>query len=319
MAKEIKELRWRPRWVSHLGCLKGCLEYLGLDISDAWLYGATGHAFVINIHEVVCTSGPTAWMTEMLFRLAPNIGYAVRGVFGHKGQDDFGAKQRRAWELVRRAIDEGLPCYGWELEMPEFYVIKGYDDVGYYYSGPGCDDGKGAKAWQEVGDSEIGVLEMYSVSPHEAADEISTVKAALSFALQHAKSPEKWIYPKYKAGLAGYDAWIRALQTETAEGFGVAYNAAVWSECRGFAVAFLQEAQERMGGQHGALFDEARGHYQVVAQELATVAQTFPFQGRQPEHIADATRRETAIEWLQAARSAEEAGLLALKKIVDAL
>ena len=42
MSKRIDDLRWRPRWVSHLGCVTGCLEYLGSDISWARLYGGTG-------------------------------------------------------------------------------------------------------------------------------------------------------------------------------------------------------------------------------------------------------------------------------------
>jgi len=54
MQKKIENLRWKPMWVSHLGCTKGCLDYLNLDISDAWLFGATGHAFIINIYKVVC-------------------------------------------------------------------------------------------------------------------------------------------------------------------------------------------------------------------------------------------------------------------------
>jgi hypothetical protein len=51
MEKHLKNLRWNPRMVSHLGCIKGCLDYLGMDISDAWLFGGTGHAFIINICE----------------------------------------------------------------------------------------------------------------------------------------------------------------------------------------------------------------------------------------------------------------------------
>jgi len=49
MDKKIENLRWKPKWVSHMGCLKGCLDYLDLKVSDAWLYGATGHAFIINV------------------------------------------------------------------------------------------------------------------------------------------------------------------------------------------------------------------------------------------------------------------------------
>lgn len=317
MAKEI-DARWKPRWVSHLGCIKGCLDYLDLDVTDAWLFGATGHAFIINMAEGVCPSGPTAWHTEMLFKLGRNIGYAIDGVFGSKSHGDFAEKQHLAWENTKRAIDGGLPCYGWELDIPEFYVVYGYDDAGYYYSGPNCDAGTGPKPWQELGDSEIGCLEMYTVKPGQATDDVTTVKEAFAFALEHAKSPDKWIYPKYEAGLDGFDAWIRALESGTADGFGMAYNAAVWSECRGFAVQFLAEARERIDDQVGPLLDQAAAHYETVARCLKKVSEAFPFPPT-GEEVKDAERCAAGLELLRRARDAEEAGLAALETIVKAL
>jgi hypothetical protein len=317
--KKLENLRWVPRWVSHLGCIKGCMDYLGLDVSAAWLFGATGHAFVINVHEAVCPSGPTAWNTEMLFKLGKSIGYEIDGVFGMKSADDFAEKQKLAWEHVKAAIDQGLPCYGWELDIPEYYVVYGYDDAGYYFAGPCLDEGRGPKSWQELGDTEIGVIEMYSVKPGQAADDIQTVKEALTFALEHATSPSKWVFPKYKAGLDGYDTWIRALEGGQAHAHGMAYNAAVWRECRGYAVLFLQEAKERLGEQAVTLFDEALDRYQVVQANLVTVADVFPFQGMEPEHIKDEARIRTALEALRTARDAEADGLEALRRIVNEL
>lgn len=46
----LQDLGWKPRWVNHLGCLKGCLDHIGVEASDGWLYGVTGHAFVLNMH-----------------------------------------------------------------------------------------------------------------------------------------------------------------------------------------------------------------------------------------------------------------------------
>lgn len=318
--KKLENLKWVPRWVSHLGCIKGCLDYLGLDVSDAWLFGATGHALVINVHEVVCSSGPTAWNTEMLFRLGQNIGYEVDGVFGMKSAADFAEKQKLAWEHAKSDIDQGLPCYGWELDIPEYYVVYGYDDAaGYFFSGPGCDEGRGPKPWQELGDTEIGVIEMYRVKPAQAADDVQTVKEALAFALEHAASPSKWIFPKYKAGLDGYDNWIRALESGNADGQGMAYNAAVWTECRGYAVLFLKEAKERLDGQAAVLFDQALDEYQVVFENLQTVAEAFPFHGMEPGHIKDPARIRTALDTLRTARDAEAGGLKALQRIVNEL
>jgi hypothetical protein len=316
--KMLDGLQWTPRWVSHLGCVKGCLDYLGLDVSDAWLFGATGHAFIINMHDVVCPSGPTAWHSEMLRKLGKNVGYSSRGLFATRKDADFDEKRRSIWDNTKLALDNDLPTYGWELDIPEYYVVYGYDDVGYYYSGPLCDDGAGPKPWQELGDTDIGVLEVYSILKGEAADDRTTVKEALAFALAFAESPAEWVYAKYKAGLAGFDKWIKALEGGTAHSHGAAYNAQVWHECRGLAVDFLKEARERLGEVAGP-FDEAIGHYEVVAENLKKVAELFPFVERKEEHVKDKERCAEAAEALRAAREAEEGGLKALAKVAGEL
>ena len=320
METKIENLRWKPMWVSHLGCIKGCIEYLNMEVTDAWLFGATGHAFIINMHEVVCPSGPTAWCTEELFELGKNVGYVVDGICTFKSQEDFAEKQRLAWENTKQAIDEGIPCYGWELEIPEFYVVYGYDDKGYYFSGPRCDAGKGPKPWKELGETGIGVLEMYRVKPGTPSDDVTAITDAFGFVLEHCKSPEKWIFPKYKAGLAGYDSWLGALEDGSAHPFGMAYNAQCWNECRQCAVAFLREAKERLDGSLASQFDEAISRCETVAQNLKKVAELFPFKGPgvEPEPPDDATRTQ-GLESLRAARSAEEQGLEALKALASAL
>ncbi len=319
MAKRLEHLSWKPMWVSHLGCIKGCLDFLDIEVSDAWLYGGTGHAFIINLHEEVCPSGPTAWHTEMLFKLGRNVGYEIDGVFARKNMPTFPEAQQKAWEHARRSIDAGVPCYGWELDIPEYYVVNGYDEIGYHYVGPSQESAKKPKPWQELGATDIGVVEMYSVKPGRPADDAVVVKQAFEFALEHAQSPEKWIFPKYQAGLAGYDNWIGALQANKAHSHGMAYNVQVWCECRSLGVAFLKEAKDRLDKKLGLVFDEAIAHYDIVARNLKRVEELFPFHTRKPEHIADEKRCHKAAQYLRVARTAEAAGLEVLKRIVAAL
>lgn len=319
MKKQIEGLRWRPRWVTHLGCVKGCLECLDVDVSWGWLFGGTGHAFVINIHDVVCPSGPTAWNTGMLGRLARNLGYRVGGMFARKRDPDFAAKQAAAWGYVRASIDRDIPCYGWELGVPEFYTIHGYDDVGYHYSGPGCDDGDGPVPWQKVGDSGIGILEIYSVHPGEPAPEEKVVKDAFTFALEHADSPNKWIFPEYRSGPEGFDRWADALERGTATRFGHGYNAAVWAECRGHAVAFLKEAGERLAGRCHSLFDDAIAKYSIVRSKLKQLSDLHPF--RTPEGDAEGDKVSSAegAALVREAAAAEREGLGVLGRITESL
>ncbi len=219
--------------------------------------------------------------------------------------------------MVRKSIDGEIPCYGWELEAAEFYVVNGYDDVGYYYNGPGTNPVKGPKPWQELGDSGIGMVEMYSVTRGKPADDAMTVKEALEFALEHARGPEKWIFPIYKAGLAGYDKWMETVAKDKADGLGMTYNAAVWAESRTLGLDFLVEAKQRIDGNIRLLLDEAIDSYSPVVESLNVLVDLFPMF---PDgEINDRERCKKAVGHLKRAREAEEKGLKSLEKLVAAL
>ena len=307
-------------WVSHLGSIKGCLDYLGVDVSEAWLYGGTGHAFVINVSRDSCPSGPTAWVTERLFALGRNLGYTIDGVFANKRIPDFQEKKKNAWEHVKESIDEGIPCYGWELDMAEFQIIYGYDDVGYYFKGPGSEEGKGPRPWETLGETEIGIIEIYSVRPGTTAPPEQTVKEALEFALEHAKGPEKWIFPNYKSGLAGYDIWIDGIEDGVASRDGLGYNTSVWHACRRNAVDFLKEAKTRLDGMASEL-GEAIEHYSTVESYLRKATELHPFVWPPDFEVIleDVEKRNKIAGYLRKAREAERSGLEALTKIVELL
>jgi RNA polymerase sigma-70 factor (ECF subfamily) len=318
MIRRLEGLTWHPTWTSHVGCMKGCLNYLGANTSLSWVFGATGHAFILNIHEAVCASGPTALNAEMFFRLAPNAGCRISGVCAERSDPDFSAKQEAAWCYVRRCLDSNTPCYGWELDLPEFYTIHGYDDVGYYFSGPLCDEGAGPKPWREVGASEIGCLEMYGVHRSSPARPERTLREACAFALDHADNPRKWVFPHYSSGRRAFEAWADALEQGTASRFGNAYNAEVWAECRREAVSFLREARDELSGQAPTLLEEAIHDYDVVATKLKAVRDLHPFQGP-GESRDERIKSPEATTLLRQAGGAEAKGLEDLRRVMKAL
>jgi DNA-binding HxlR family transcriptional regulator len=319
--KVIKKLQWQPRWVSHLGCIEGCLKYMKNTISTGWLYGGTGHAFVLNIAEDLCPSGPTAWRPLMLFQLAHNMGYEIKGVYAHKGQPDFPKLQEDAWDHVKTAIDNDIPCYGWEVGgIPEYYVVSGYDDVGYYYSGAVGTEIEGPRKWQDVGTSDIGVLEMYSVLETPTSEPEVVVKHALEKILHHTTNPDEWIFDGYTSGIPGYDVWIKAVKKGTAHSMGLAYNAVVWAECRKYGVEFLKEAKKRLSKEIRPLFETSIDHYEEVSKNLDRVTKLFPFAiGMLADPIGVSQKSKDGTEYLTAARNAEEKGLESLKHIVETL
>jgi CubicO group peptidase (beta-lactamase class C family) len=321
---KLENLNWDPKWHAMVGCIKGCLNYLNIKISDAWLYGATGYAFILNMHENVIPFSVGRWNKEMVYTLGENLGYKTEHVWSNNPPGDFQTKQKLAWDKVREAIDNGYPCYGFPLHsIPEFYVIFGYDENGYYYKGVECELGNGPKLWQDIGKSNNDYFEIHFIKPSEQSSDHKTVKDALQFAIDHSKSPEKWINPEYKSGPAGYDLWINALQQGKADGFGTAFNAAVWAECRGYAVPFLKEAKTRLSPELYSYFDQAITHYETASANLSKVSEVFPCfsasAAQRDANVKDKDRCQQAIEYLITARDADQAGLKVLEQIVEKL
>jgi hypothetical protein len=278
------------------------LEHLGLDVSLPWLYGGTGHAFVLNIAGALCPSGPTCWNWQKLFNLTPNLGYRIEGFSIEKDDagDSFPQWQQKAWDFVRAGIDRGLPCWGWELHpwIPDHYVIYGYDGEEYLYSGWS----EGRLPWQKLGDMDVKVLQVYRVEPCDRAPDEKTVRDALATALRLANDPADWtLAPGYSLGPAGFDLWAEELATGNAIRDGHSYNAGVWHECREMAVAFLGEVKQRLSGRYVSALDDAAGHYTVVRDKLTAAVALHPMR-------TDGFDAETKLQSSEAAALVREAG-----------
>ena len=324
MTKRILEgLRWEPRNISQLACIKGCLEYQGRDISYPWLYGGTGYAFVLNIHEILDPSGPDCWDTRPIFDLAANLGYKVNGFSIERAAagDAFPALQRKAWDFVRDCLDRGLPCYGWEVDpyIPGYNTIHGYDDGeggGYLYTGW---TGAGVRDWHTLGETDVQILQVYSVELVELQPAEKAVKDALTTVIQHSATSNGWYaHPGYATGPVGYDLWAEALEKGIAIRDGHSYNTDAWWECRKMAVDFLQEARQRFPGRCDAAFDEAVAHYTTVCDHLKAASALHPYHLETWDDAARLKDPESASLVLQAG-AAERQGLDSLAKIVAGL
>lgn len=309
------------RWlITYLGCIEGCLNYLGRDVSRAWLYGSTAHAFVISIHDDVDLEVVTAWDRRPLMDLAPNLGFRIAGFVVSKDEagDAYPGRQSEAWDFVRDAIDHGRPCFGWELKAQygDYWVITGYDDIGYHYWG--WETG-GPTPWQKLGDQFIPVLEVRSVELCNGASDEKVVRDALTGAIECAR-------PRWDPAADGdahfgpeaFEAWAAALESGEALGNHHAYNAAAWYECRQMAVEFLMEAKERLPGRCDRASDDAIARYTVVRDRLEAVTEMHPMPTDGWDNETK-LRSPEAAALLREAGPAEREGVDCLRVIVSAL
>jgi hypothetical protein len=319
-------------WDTYMGCLQGCLQNLHSDITPAWLYGVSGHAFGLNIHKQLCPSGPHVWSGwGSLQGHEALLGLQIERLGAwFKGYDDqYAAHKRLVWDRTRKAIDAGTPCIGYDLSWGEFYVVNGYDDAGYYFWNTNMGGMKqaGPLAWDKYGDG--GVVNMIAMQYVSLSKPTATprevVEAALQWAVRFgaqgdAGDPQQ--NPAYASGIAAYDQWIAALDDpECWKGdcTGAMYNGEVWRECRHYAVEFLQEAKTRLNDPGLApLFDEAIRHYQRVEDKLGIECEQFGFDSP-ATHAPQEQRRASAQRALKEAKDAEQNGLKALARLAAVL
>lgn len=310
--------------VSHVGCIKSCLDFLDIKLTAAWLYGGTGYAFIICIDEYFDGAAVSRWKKDKIHELGRNLGYNTEIITANKSDEDFASRVKFAWDEIKKAIDHGYPCYGWELDLFLYYIIHKYDTTGYYYKGLFCQNGKGPKPWQDLKKIRSNAFEMYVVKPGEKSDDKKIIKDALEFILDFNNISEKYTYAGFKTGLAAYDLWLQMLQEGKAKGYGMAWYTEFWSACRKYTVPFLDAAKKQLTPQYDTLFNDAIEQYAVVTECLSRLSELFPYLNVSSEqdynvHVKDADRIKRGIELLETARKAESHGLEVLKKIANQL
>ena len=321
--KRLEGLEWHLRYAEHAGNTKSCLDFLGVDVSEPWLYGGTAQAFVINIEESVNVTGPIAWDIDVAFGLTPNVGFTVeRLLVAHEIAKDmplpaFREEQRTAWDWVRARIDRGLPCYGWELipNIPNYTLIAGYDHTGYLYQGW---EG-GHRPWEEMGLDDVRAIDVCCVHLSDPAPDTTTVCEALATVLDRAYDPEGWTRgrPRHRSGPAAFALWADALESGRALRESHTYNVHMWLECRTMAAAFLEEARERLSGLCDDELADAAAHYSEVRDAFSALLELHPEQEKTEWTSTFAS--EEGADLVRRAGKAEEKGLECLRQVLVAI
>jgi len=323
--KMLEGLTFRRQYNEHMGCIKSCLEYLGSDLPLPWLYGGTAHAFVLNTNDRAFVDCAQDWDIGSLYGLYPNLGFKRDGLLHDPDMGDdklpemFLQKQREAWDFVRARIDRGIPCYAWELSaVPMYHLIRGYDDVGYYWSA--WDEESGPCPWDRIGTFNVRRVAVHAIELCPAAPDDVVVREALALVLQRVERADGWaVSPRYRTGLPAYEMWAEALESGRTTCDGEAYINHFWLECREMAVEFLHEAKTRLPGRCDAAFDEAAGHYADVCDRLRALLKMHP---ERPDREADwtTTFRSTAgAALVREAAQAEGRGVACLRRIIETL
>jgi hypothetical protein len=121
------------------------------------------------------------------------------------------------------------------------------------------------------------VVAVHAIELCDPAPDEQVVREALTAILGRVERPDGWSSgSRYTTGLAGYAVWADALECGRANLDGAAYINQVWLEAREMAVAFLQEARDRLPPRNRPPLRVAETHYTEVRDKLRALAEMHP-------------------------------------------
>ena len=292
---------------SFMGSLATALAYTGQEVDPTWLMGTSGWAFRIIVNEIQCPSAMSVFDWSLLPEAVEQAGYRCTYVSRLWWEGELERSRRgRAHAEIVQAVERGIPAIAWDIEIPEWGLITGFDEDTQTYDTLSCCGRMGNMAFAELGNREVKILSVAVPGEPNGRSRREVILNSLQAAVRHAEQGEWMNRPQYMDGLAAYELWARTIEPEHNEKamFDFAgYYAGHYYGARCHARDYLA----RIAGGHTALI-AASAAYGRVAECLRPVWERFS-QEKRPD---DATLPALA-QSIRQAGEAEKEGVNLLK------
>jgi hypothetical protein len=318
--KRLANVELSPNWTSLVGALHGVLRALGDRAGPAQLMGVTGHAFRIALTEQDgVLSGTSAAAALDLARMLPlyrNTGRRFELIQVGPTDRDFAKRRIDALKRVRRNIDRGRPAIAYDLHIPEFGIIFGYDDRAHTLLVRSLMSGQYGDVLAESRwpvPERDGRLVVLLTGDRERVDPVHALRDALRFAVDYAEHGDPGDPTGATHGLAAFLRWREAFEQGRAiDPSGNALTIQIVQNARRDAARFLRDAAAS-SPLAGSLTTAASG-YEQVALALSRMATLFPYPAG-----GDVSGRGARIIAAGALHEAEEHERAALQALAETL
>ncbi len=286
--------------------LASSLAASGCNIDRKVITGASGFAFRLWVHRELCPSAMSTFDFVSLLRAGVEFcGYTCTHITRLWEQVDAEAEYReQAHEAIKLAVDDGRAPVAWDIGVPEWGLIAGYDDEKQEYETIDCFGKHGAMPYTQLGKREIPILAVTipgkpaGKSLHELAPR--TVAAAIC----HAHGLEAGF--GNVNGLAAYPVWASLIKSLDQTGFSSRYYAGTYAYFRGCAAHYLAWLAKENGR-----FTKAAQAYARVATHLKDVNDA-----RNDAAFPTPALLDRMEQSLLAAYEEEQKGVEALEKLI---
>lgn len=229
-----------PLNATFMGVVIGAAEHYGTGLSAAEYFAESGFAYAVNIHPVICPSGPYVWNHEPILDALRQL-----GIDGERVGSGYDSQTRAAREAIEATVQAGFGEAVVSMEGLEHQLIVDSNSERMTFAMPWGNEAESCmkemvcEDWRSV--KEPPPFGFYRFDACDVAPKETRIRLAIDTALAAYESPSKFETEDYKYGLNAYGQWIDALKVESEDTHGQWWNCVVWSECRHFASEYFRD------------------------------------------------------------------------------
>jgi hypothetical protein len=312
--KRLPNIPLTITWTTLIGALDGILRFLGQPLATHELMGRTGFAFRLALteHDGVLAAAPAAASIDLAaaLPLLESAGRTLSLIEASSDSPRFAAVREQALAAIRRSIGHGRPAIAFDLHLPEFGIVHGYDDRAHtLFAGTLLSSQFGMalpeSRWPvpERG----GRLIVLIPGGRRRVVPVRAHSAALRFATRYAECGDPGDPTGATHGLAAYARWRAAFAgAEPIDAAGNARTIQTVQAARRDAAHFLREMAAAQPEVAPTLIRAATA-YDAVALAFSRMATLFPYPSG--GDTSGQAGRHVAVSALQVAEAQERAAL----------
>jgi hypothetical protein len=178
------------------------------------IVATSGFAFRMWVAADLCPSSTSIWGFDGQKPWVENGGLLCDYVGRYWGQEAIEEEKRlEAIKIIKKSIDGGVPAISWDIGIPEWGLITGYDDAEQAFTVLPAPAGQpaGVMPYSALGKRELPILSVLTVTGASGKSREEIFNGAIKLAAGHLKGDEWCDNAK---GLAAYPALIRHFEEE---------------------------------------------------------------------------------------------------------
>ena len=222
--------------------LASSLAYSGYAISRDAVAATSAFAFRIWVDtKANCPSATSVFDFDLLSKGVELNGFECTHIsrLWHESPLE-GERREQAHRAIVQAIDNGIAPVVWDVGIPEWGLITGYDDEAQAYDALSIMDKRESLPYAQLGKREIPILAVTIPGKPTQTNPAELLRATIRTAVDHARGREWEDRPDYENGLAAYPHWANLIRTVDQAGFPSQYYVATYAGLRHSAAAWLR-------------------------------------------------------------------------------